>query len=62
MQREGGGVDMGKNWNNSLTHFFQLPKIEKSDSDVIMAELKRDMEESWTPSKLVAALDKHIVS
>lgn len=27
-----------------------------------MAELKRDMEESWTPSKLVAALDKHIVS
>lgn len=27
-----------------------------------MAELKRDMEESWTPSKLVAALDKHIIS
>jgi ATP-dependent protease Clp ATPase subunit len=39
-----------------------LPKIEKSDSEKIMAELKRDMEESWTPSKLVAALDKHIIS
>jgi hypothetical protein len=36
--------------------------MNKTDAEAILNELKIDMEEKWTPSKLVAALDKHIVS
>ena len=37
----------------SLGSFFELPKVEKKDADDIFNELKMDMEDSMTPSKLV---------
>lgn len=46
----------------SLGAFFELPKVEKKDAEDIFNELKQDMEDSMTPSKLVGQLDKHIIS
>ena len=37
----------------SLGSFIELPKVEKKDADDIFNELKMDMEDSMTPSKLV---------
>ena len=48
--------------NNNNVEFFQLPKLSKSDSDIIFEEVATDMESIWTPSKLVETLDKHIIS
>ena len=44
--------------------FFQLPKLTKSECDLVIEEVKHDLDSSgvWTPSKLVSTLDKHIVS
>ena len=36
--------------------------MDKDEAEAILNELKIDMEDKWTPSKLVAAIDKHIVS
>ena len=50
------------NFNVSLTHFFSLPQLEKKDCELILGEIRKDMDNSWTPSKLVQAIDKHIIS
>jgi hypothetical protein len=42
--------------------FFTIPRLTQQDADAIMNELKTDMEQSWTPSKLVETLNKHIIS
>lgn len=38
---------------NFLTDYFSLPKLTKPEIDSIMKELSNDMENIWTPSKLV---------
>ena len=45
-----------------LAAFYSLPKLEPTEIDAILKELKTDLDAQWTPSKLVAELDKHIVS
>ena len=47
---------------NYLLEYFTLPKLTKADTDMIMLELRHDIESVWTPSKLVQTLDKHIIS
>lgn len=39
-----------------------LPKLEKDEVDFILEELRTDLDQQWTPSRLVAELDEHIVS
>jgi hypothetical protein len=39
-----------------------LPGLTKDEATEIVSEMKTDMDDNWTPSKLVAALDKHIIS
>jgi len=46
-------MDLGGNFNVGLTNFFQLPKLEKGEAEEILKELRQDMEEAWTPSRLV---------
>ena len=48
--------------NVCLAAFYSLPKLGKEESESILQELRVDMDHQWTPSKLVAELDKHIVS
>ncbi len=48
--------------NVGLAAFYSLPKLGKEEADQILQELRVDMDHQWTPSKLVAELDKHIVS
>ena len=55
-------MGLGTEYNVNLAHFFYPPKLEKSQVQAILDELSIDMEASWTPSKLVNQLDKHIVS
>ena len=55
-------MDLGSNFNVGLAHFFSLPKLDKNEAADILEELKIDMEASWTPSKLVNELNKHIIS
>ena len=45
-----------------LASFFSLPKLEKSEAEQIIEELRKDMDHQWTPSRLVAEIDKHIIS
>ena len=45
-----------------MAAFYSLPKLESSEADQILLELRKDMDEQWTPSRLVTELDKHIVS
>jgi len=45
-----------------LAAFYSLPKLDGHEADQILLELRKDMDEQWTPSRLVAELDKHIVS
>jgi len=44
--------------------FFQLPRLSKPKQDSIIEEVKHDLENSgiWTPSKLVEALNRQIIS
>ena len=58
----GQSVDLGDEFNTGLTQYFTLPKLQKSEGQLILTELQTDMDADWTPSKLVAALNKHIVS
>jgi len=51
-----------KGYNDDLSAFYTLPRLDKPDCDAILEELRSDMDHQWTPSKLVAELDKHIVS
>ena len=60
IEKEFGAKNHGL--NVGLAAFYSLPKIEKTEGEAIMQELRSDMDEQWTPSKLVAELDKHIVS
>lgn len=48
--------------NVGLAAFYSLPKLDKTEAENILAELRTDMDHQWTPSKLVEELDKHIVS
>ena len=48
--------------NVGLAAFYSLPKLEKNEAEQILAELRSDMDQQWTPSKLVAELDSHIIS
>ena len=56
-----GSID-SDNYSQGFAEFYSLPPLERAEADAILAELKSDMEASWTPSKLVAELNKHIVS
>lgn len=44
--------------------YFHLPRLTKSESDAVLQDVKADINSNgvWTPSKLVQALDKQIVS
>jgi hypothetical protein len=55
-------VNLGGNYNVNLAHFFFLPKFDKTEAEQILAEIQRDSESVWTPSKLVQQLNRHIVS
>ena len=48
--------------NVGLASFYSLPKLEKGDAEAILKELRTDLEHQWTPSRLVAELDQHIIS
>jgi ATP-dependent protease Clp ATPase subunit len=56
------GDNLMYNVQKRFAEFYRLPSMERSEAEAILAELQVDMESSWTPSKLVAELDKHIVS
>jgi len=51
-------------YNILYIDFFQLPRLTKPESEIILDEVKHDLEGSsiWTPSKLVETLNKHIIS
>lgn len=64
---DSSGKPAGFNSSNSglnvgLAAFYSLPKLDKKEAEAILQELRSDMDHQWTPSKLVAELDKHIVS
>ena len=48
----------------SLYHFFSLPNVSKTEAEEILSQIKIDADSTndMTPSKLVAALDRHIIS
>jgi len=47
-------INLGGNYNAGLAHFFYLPPLEKIEAEEVLAELQKDMDMAWTPSKLVA--------
>ena len=55
-------INLGGNYSVNLAHFFFLPKFDKTEAEQILAEIRKDSESIWTPSKLVQQLNRHIVS